>query len=83
MVANSPTPHGRTEAEWERLTDAGLRFLLEQARMERTTTYTELDSVLHRRTGCGGSTSLSTSTALRWGTYSDSSWIESDRSPGT
>src|SRR5437660_1861723 len=51
MAANSPTPYGRTESEWETLTDAGLRFLIEQAQMERTTTYTELDSVLHRRTG--------------------------------
>src|SRR6201995_3746899 len=50
MAATSPPPYGRTEAEWERLTDAGLKFLVEQARMERTTTYTELDIVLHGRT---------------------------------
>jgi hypothetical protein len=43
--------HGRTADEWGKLVDHGLRFLIEQARMGRTTTYTEMNAVLERRTG--------------------------------
>ncbi len=42
---------GRDELEWNQLTDETARFLVERARMERTTSYTELNSVLHQRTG--------------------------------
>jgi hypothetical protein len=51
MAASAPMPYGRTDAEWETLTKAGLKFLVERAQMGRTTSYTELDSVLSRRTG--------------------------------
>ena len=44
------TRYGRTEGEWDSLTAEGLRFLVEQARMGRTTTYTELNTVLRQRT---------------------------------
>lgn len=43
--------YGRSDAEWDRLTDEGLRFLRERARLERTTSYTELNATLHNRTG--------------------------------
>ncbi len=42
--------YGRSETEWDELTSEGLRFLVDQARLQRTTTYTELDTVLSRRT---------------------------------
>ncbi len=51
MAASSPTPFNRTEAEWATLTEAGLKFLIERAQMGRTTSYTELNSVLNTRTG--------------------------------
>ena len=43
--------YGRSEAEWEDLVAEAMRFLGEQARLRRTTTYTELNSVLAQRTG--------------------------------
>ena len=43
--------YGRTREEWARLVDGGSRFLIERARLERPTSYTELNSVLARRTG--------------------------------
>jgi hypothetical protein len=42
---------GRAESEWFELVDTTADFLAEQARLERTTTYTELNSVIQRRTG--------------------------------
>jgi len=42
--------YGRSDDDWEELTAEGLRFLVEQARMGRTTTYTELNTVLRQRT---------------------------------
>jgi hypothetical protein len=51
MAASAPMPYGRTEAEWETLTHEGLKFLVERAQMARTTSYTELDIALSRRTG--------------------------------
>lgn len=42
---------GREESEWNELVDATTEFLAEQAHLPRTTTYTELTSVLQRRTG--------------------------------
>lgn len=42
---------GREDSEWIELVDAAADFLAEQARLGRTTSYTELNSVLHQRTG--------------------------------
>jgi hypothetical protein len=42
---------GRTAEDWDVLTEAGLEFLVERAKLRRTTSYTELNSVLVRRTG--------------------------------
>lgn len=42
---------GRGESEWNELVQTTTEFLAEQARLRRYTTYTELNSVLHRRTG--------------------------------
>lgn len=47
---HAATHYGRTEVEWEELTSVGLRFLIEQAELQRTTTYTELNTVLGQRT---------------------------------
>jgi hypothetical protein len=46
--------YGRSNGEWDQLMDAGLKFLIEQARLQKTTSYTELDAVLRRRTGLRG-----------------------------
>jgi hypothetical protein len=46
--------YGRSDEEWDQLTSAGLAFLVERARLEKTTTYTELDATLRRRTGIRG-----------------------------
>jgi hypothetical protein len=43
--------YGRTDGEWDALATAGWEFLVSQARMQRTTSYTELNTVLGRRTG--------------------------------
>jgi hypothetical protein len=43
--------YGRDELEWDELTTQAIRFLSEQARLERLTSYTELNTVLARRTG--------------------------------
>lgn len=44
-------PYGREGIEWNFLVDETERFLIEHARIERTTSYTELNAVLERRTG--------------------------------
>ncbi|MFJ8489203.1 hypothetical protein ACIRBZ_12670 [Streptomyces sp. NPDC094038] len=41
----------RSDEAWEQLTDAGLKFLVERAQLHKVTTYTEMNSVLARRTG--------------------------------
>ncbi|MFC8797327.1 hypothetical protein ACFT2C_06315 [Promicromonospora sp. NPDC057138] len=46
--------YGREAAEWDKLVRGGTEFLVERARMKRTTTYTELDAALVRRTGLRG-----------------------------
>jgi hypothetical protein len=46
--------YGREAAEWDKLVRGGAEFLVERARMKRTTTYTELDAALVRRTGLRG-----------------------------
>lgn len=43
--------YGRTGVEWEALEAAGWEFLVSQARLDRTTSYTEMNTVLARRTG--------------------------------
>src|SRR5687767_688412 len=40
---------GRDELEWGELVDGTTEFLAEQARLGRTTSYTELNAVLHQR----------------------------------
>ena len=42
---------GREESEWQELVEATGQFLAEQARLARLTTYTEVNTVLHQRTG--------------------------------
>lgn len=46
--------HGRSEADWDQLADAGLPFLLERARLGNLNSYTELHATLERRTGLLG-----------------------------
>jgi hypothetical protein len=46
--------YGRSDEAWEQLTDAGLKFLVERAQLNKVTTYTEMNSVLARRTGLPG-----------------------------
>lgn len=41
---------GRQDSEWSELTEATGRFLSEQARLQRLTSYTELNTVLGQRT---------------------------------
>lgn len=43
--------YGRSRADWDRLTAEGIAFLVERARMERVTSYTEMNTTLARRTG--------------------------------
>ena len=51
MTKSPDTFFGRTAEDWDVLTEAGLGFLVERAKLRRTTTYTELNSVLVQRTG--------------------------------
>lgn len=46
--------YGRDDAAWSQLTEAGQSFLIERARLRRTTSYTELNTTLERRTGLPG-----------------------------
>jgi hypothetical protein len=46
--------YGRSEEEWARLVDAGKRFLIERARMRRTTSYTEFNAALVNRVDTAG-----------------------------
>ena len=46
--------YGRDEEDWDQLADAGLAFLIERARLEKLTSYTELNATLQRRTGLPG-----------------------------
>ncbi|RLK24702.1 hypothetical protein DER29_2633 [Micromonospora sp. M71_S20] len=46
--------YGRSDEEWDQLASVGLAFLVERARLEKTTTYTELDATLRRRTALRG-----------------------------
>jgi hypothetical protein len=48
------TKYGRDDEAWDQLVAAGLAFLIERARLGKTTTYTELNTVLVRRTGLPG-----------------------------
>ncbi|MGW4624532.1 hypothetical protein [Streptomyces rubiginosohelvolus] len=46
--------YGRSGEAWEQLTEAGFKFLVERAQLHKVTTYTEMSSVLARRTGLPG-----------------------------
>lgn len=46
--------YGRDDETWDRLTEAGLEFLIERARLGRPTSYTELNATLMGRTGIPG-----------------------------
>ena len=46
--------YARDEHEWDQLTTAGLAFLIERARLRKTTSYTELNATLTRRTHLRG-----------------------------
>lgn len=46
--------YGRDDDTWERLTTAGLDFIVQRARLENVTTYTELNATLVHRTGIPG-----------------------------
>jgi hypothetical protein len=46
--------YGRDDLAWDGLARAGLEFLLERARLEKLTSYTELNATLMRRTGLPG-----------------------------
>lgn len=43
--------YNRTDGDWEDLVRVGKGFLEERARLEKDTSYTELDAVLAQRTG--------------------------------
>ncbi|WP_343242758.1 hypothetical protein [Streptomyces sp. SID8111] len=43
--------YGRSDDDWDQLVGAGLKFLVERAQLRKVTTYTEMNSVLARRTG--------------------------------
>ncbi|MEV0951701.1 hypothetical protein [Promicromonospora sp. NPDC050249] len=45
---------GRDDLEWDQLVEAGTAFLIERAKLGRTTSYTEVDAALVRRTGLRG-----------------------------
>jgi hypothetical protein len=48
------TMYGRDDETWDRLTQAGLEFLIQRARLGKVTSYTELNATLVRRTGFAG-----------------------------
>jgi hypothetical protein len=46
--------YGHDEVAWDQLTEAGTTFLIERAHLRKTTSYTELNAILERRTGLPG-----------------------------
>lgn len=48
------TLYGRDDLVWDQLAEAGLEFLVEQARLGKLTSYTELNATLVCRTGLPG-----------------------------
>ena len=46
--------YGRDDDTWSKLKEARRTFLIERARLNRTTSYTELNAALERRTGLQG-----------------------------
>lgn len=46
--------YGRDDATWSQLAEAGRDFLIERARLRRTTSCTEVNAALERRTGLSG-----------------------------
>jgi hypothetical protein len=51
VVAVGSFTHGRDQHDWDLLTTVGEEFLIERARLGRSTSYTELNATLVRRTG--------------------------------
>lgn len=51
MTPDGDPLYGRSEELWDRMTDEGLRFLRDVARLQRLTSYSELNDTLHRRAG--------------------------------
>jgi hypothetical protein len=43
--------YGRDDEDWHQLAHAGMAFLIERARPETLTSYTELNATLQHRTG--------------------------------
>ena len=60
--------YGRDEEDWDQLADAGLAFLIERARLEKLTSYTELNATLQRRTDSRVLTSGAPTSVQRWAT---------------
>lgn len=50
VVMENASRWGRDDLEWNEMIDAATAFLQEQARLQRTTSYTELNAVLSNRT---------------------------------
>ncbi|MFE2283048.1 hypothetical protein ACFXDJ_02555 [Streptomyces sp. NPDC059443] len=46
--------YGRSDEEWDELAEVGLEFLIDRARLNRPTSYTELNATLVRRVGGSG-----------------------------
>jgi hypothetical protein len=68
MAASGGVPpfrYGRDEAEWDELEDAGLAFLIERARLDRVTSYTEMNTVFPSGRVSACSTSARTANARR------------------
>lgn len=47
-------PYGRPDHEWAELLETGRGFLIERARLRRTTSYTEMNAALRNRTTSAG-----------------------------
>ena len=53
-MSSATTKYGRDDDDWDQLADAGHAFLIERARLRKTTSYTELNTVIANRTGLPG-----------------------------
>src|SRR5438046_4243167 len=49
-----PIKYNRDDETWDRLAEAGLRFLIERAQLRKITSYTELNAALTGRTALRG-----------------------------
>lgn len=50
VTEHNGTQYGRSDAEWDDMESVALAFLVDRARMKRTTSYTELNAALSNRT---------------------------------